>query len=59
MADGEEGAAAQQISSTEHTSEYHQLMELGLDSRVAVKLEEIYQTGKLLVTICHSCHLDS
>ena len=48
MADGEEGAAAPLlISNEEHTSEYHQLMELGLDSRVAVKLEEIYQTGEL------------
>jgi len=54
MADGEEGAAAQiSSSSAEHTQEYHQLMELGLDSRVAGKLEEIYQTG----TIHHILYL--
>ena len=45
MADGGEEAAAR-VSSPEHLEEYHHLIELGLDTRVASKLEEIYQTGK-------------
>ena len=52
MADGEEGAAAL-IGSTEHSQEYHQLIELGLDSRVAGKLEEIYQTGTCSLDILY------
>ena len=45
MADGGEEAAAR-VSSPEHLEEYHHLIELGLDTRVASKLEEIYRTGK-------------
>lgn len=44
MADGGEEAAAR-VSSPEHLEEYHRLIELGLDTRVARKLEEIYRTG--------------
>lgn len=44
MADGGEEAAAR-VSSPEHLEEYHRLIELGLDTRVAGKLEEIYRTG--------------
>lgn len=47
MADGGEEAAAR-VSSPEHLEEYHHLIELGLDTRVAGKLEEIYRTGKLV-----------
>ncbi|XP_046645740.1 heterogeneous nuclear ribonucleoprotein Q-like isoform X1 [Daphnia pulicaria] len=47
MADGGEEAAAR-VSSPEHLEEYHRLIELGLDRRVAGKLEEIYRTGKLV-----------
>jgi hypothetical protein len=44
MADGGEEAAAR-VSSPQHMEEYHRLIELGLDRRVAEKLEEIYKTG--------------
>ncbi|XP_045028233.1 heterogeneous nuclear ribonucleoprotein Q isoform X1 [Daphnia magna] len=47
MADGGEEAAAR-VSSPQHLEEYHRLIELGLDRRVAEKLEEIYKTGKLV-----------
>lgn len=57
MADGgEEAAAAGRVSegggsaagsATEHLEEYRHLLELGLDTRVAGKLEEIYRTGAL------------
>ena len=47
MADGGEEAAAR-VSSPEHLEEYHHLIELGLDTRVASKLEEIYRTGETL-----------
>lgn len=46
MADGGEEAAAR-VSSPQHLEEYHRLIELGLDRRVAEKLEEIYKTGNI------------
>ena len=49
MADGGDEAAAR-VSSPEHLEEYHRLIELGLDKRVAGKLEEIYRTGKEKLT---------
>uniref|UniRef100_A0A6M2DRU9 Putative heteroproteinous nuclear ribonucleoprotein r rrm superfamily n=1 Tax=Xenopsylla cheopis TaxID=163159 RepID=A0A6M2DRU9_XENCH len=35
------------LSDTERTSDYPKLIEYGLDQKVAVKLDEIYKTGKL------------
>lgn len=44
MADGGDEAAAV-AGSPEHLAEYQHLLDLGLDARVAAKLEEIYRTG--------------
>ena len=51
MADGGEEAArldSGASSPEKHLEEYQHLIELGLDARVAGKLEEIYKTGELL-----------
>lgn len=44
MADGGEEVAAA-VGSSEHLPEYKHLIDLGLDARVAGKLQEIYKTG--------------
>lgn len=49
MADGGEEAAAA-ASSPEHLAGYQHLIDLGLDARVAGKLEEIYRTGMDVLT---------
>ena len=53
MADGGDEAAAR-VSSPEHLEEYHRLIELGLDKRVARKLEKIYRTGNSQSKVCDS-----
>ena len=50
MADGGDEAAAR-VSSPEHLEEYQRLIDLGLDTRVAGKLEEIYRTGEFRLLV--------
>ena len=57
---GREEAAATSDSSPEHLDDYHHLVELGLDARVAGKLEEIFTTGEsrlLTKSICSLLHV--
>ncbi len=48
MAEGgrEEADVASDSSEIKHMDEYHDLLELGLDTRVAAKLEEIFISGE-------------
>ncbi|KAL7638381.1 UNVERIFIED_CONTAM: hypothetical protein RMT77_010951 [Armadillidium vulgare] len=50
MAEGNEGggeATVQQVEDSERTEDYQKLIDYGLNEKVAVKLDEIYQQGKL------------
>ena len=57
MADEGEEDASRRLESgasrpNQHLEEYQHMIELGLDARVAGKLEEIYSTGKLHRPTC-------
>lgn len=49
MAEGTEGSSGGEVSNTaeQRTPDYHKLIEYGLNEKVAVKLDQIYQLGKL------------
>ena len=46
MAEGSEGWSGQEWQS-EPSPDYHKLIEYGLNEKVALKLDQIYQQGKL------------
>ncbi|KAL0275100.1 UNVERIFIED_CONTAM: hypothetical protein PYX00_003065 [Menopon gallinae] len=47
MAEGNGDVSVKEETNVERTKDYQKLLEYGLDSKVAAKLDEIYQTGKL------------
>lgn len=47
MAEGAEGSGGEASSTEQRTPDYHKLIEYGLNEKVAVKLDQIYQLGKL------------
>ena len=53
MADegGEVAAASVDQDKTQHSDDYHNLVKLGLDTRVAAKLEDIFVTGEAAVCL--------
>lgn len=46
MAEGNGDVSIKEETDVERTQDYHKLLDYGLDSKVAAKLDEIYQTGK-------------
>ncbi|KAK6617031.1 hypothetical protein RUM44_005388 [Polyplax serrata] len=47
MAEGNGDVSIKEETDVERTHDYHKLIDYGLDAKVAAKLDEIYQTGKL------------
>lgn len=46
MAEGNGDVSVKEETNVERTKDYQKLLEYGLDSKVAAKLDEIYQTGE-------------